>query len=108
MKALYFFISTLVILLLQVQGGFAQSNDAYLHHIMAGLSNKGQHKDKPYLTAGDRTYIVGTQDGDFPDLGGHVPGEMGGVWMQPIKLLDGFWLKLSGEKSKVWLNDARE
>lgn len=50
-------------------------------------------KKNPYLTAGDKTYIIGTQDGNFPDLGGHTPGEMGGVWNHLIKLLDGFWVK---------------
>ena len=34
--------------------------------------------------------LIGTQDGNFPDMGSHVPGEMGGVWVPPIKLLDGF------------------
>ena len=45
----------------------------------------------PYATAGDRLYSIGLQDGSFaPSLGWHVRGEMGGVWMHPIKLLDGF------------------
>src|SRR5205814_3941451 len=30
-------------------------------------------------------------DGNFPDMGEHVPGEMGGLWLHPVKLLDGFW-----------------
>src|SRR6476661_6470728 len=57
---------------------------------MAGLSNHGQNRDRPYVTAGDRAYLIGTQDGNFPDMGGHVPGEMGGLWLHPIKLVDGF------------------
>lgn len=48
-----------------------------------------------YVCAGNRTYIIGTQDGDFPDFGHHQPDEMGGLWNHPIKLLDGFWLHLS-------------
>src|SRR5438309_1947296 len=100
----------LVALLLHWQPSLAQGSGAYLNEIVAGLSNNGQNRDKPYLTAGDRTYIVGTQNGDFPDLGGHVKGEMGGLWMHPIKLLDGFWVKLSDQKAKAeaWLKDARE
>jgi glycogen debranching enzyme len=62
---------------------------------MAGLSNHGQTKREPYVTAGDRAYLIGTQDGDFPDMGGHVPGEMGGLWAHPIKLIDGFWADLT-------------
>jgi glycogen debranching enzyme len=66
------------------------SQDDYATPILAGISNQGQHKDKPYVTAGDRTYLIGTQDGNFPDMGDHVPGEMGGLWLHPIKLIDGF------------------
>src|SRR6476646_11720684 len=58
---------------------------------MAGISNHGKNGGEPYVTAGDRAYLIGTQDGNFPDLGGHVPGEMGGLWLHPIKLVDGFW-----------------
>jgi len=57
----------------------------------AGLSNHGRTGGKPYATAGTRTYVIGTQDGNFPDMGDHLPGEMGGVWVHPIKLIDGFW-----------------
>src|SRR5256885_16127988 len=59
--------------------------------ILAGISSHGENKGQPYVTAGDRTYLIGTQDGNFPDMGEHVPGEMGGLWLPPIKLLDGFW-----------------
>ncbi|WP_460963170.1 alpha-L-rhamnosidase-related protein [Spirosoma litoris] len=89
---------------------FAQTKEMYSAELMRGLSNKGAHVTKPYITAGDRTYIVGTQNGDFPDLGSHVKGEMGGLWMAPIKLLDGFWLKLtdSDKNDATWLKDASE
>ncbi len=88
----------------------AQENRSYSAAIIRGISNEGKNLDKPYLTPGDRTYIVGTQDGNFPDLGSHVKGEMGGLWMPPIKLLDGFWVKLSDEDSglKSWLMEAKE
>lgn len=52
----------------------------------------------PYVTAGDRVYSVGHQDGSFPDLGWHVTGEMGGIWNHPIKLMDGFQLALGAEQ----------
>ncbi len=61
----------------------------------AGLSSHGRTGDRPYATAGTRTYVIGTQDGNFPDLGDHLPGEMGGVWRHPIKLIDGFWARLA-------------
>jgi hypothetical protein len=59
---------------------------------MAGISDSGRNQNQPYVTAGDRTYLIGTQDGNFPDMGSHVPGEMGGLWLHPIKLIDGFWV----------------
>jgi glycogen debranching enzyme len=71
------------------------SQDEYAKHAMAGIASHGQHEHQPYVTAGDRAYLVGTQDGNFPDLGGHVPGEMGGLWLHPIKLIDGFWAQVS-------------
>jgi glycogen debranching enzyme len=77
---------------------------------MAGLSNHGQNGDRPYVTAGDRAYLIGTQDGDFPDMGGHVPGEMGGLWLHPIKLVDGFWATVtdSATRQQSALSSAAE
>ncbi len=60
-----------------------------------GRSKRDRLAD-PYLTPGDRAFVIGAQDGSFPDLGWHVPGEMGGVWTPPLKLLDGFWLRVNG------------
>ena len=54
------------------------------------IEGKPQYLASPCVTAGDRVYMVGYQDGSFPDLGWHIGGEMGGVWDHPIKLLDGF------------------
>src|SRR5215468_10254103 len=73
--------------------------------VRGGLSNHGRNGDRPYVTAGDRAYLIGTQDGGFPDMGGHVPGEMGGLWLHPIKLVDGFWATVTdsatGQKSAL-------
>ncbi len=77
-------------------------------YFTTGLSNNGSNKRKPYVTAGYRSYIIGNQDGNFPDMGGHVPGEMGGLWAHPIKLMDGFWFKISNAESGKgsWLGEA--
>ncbi len=64
--------------------------DEYSAGAMAGISNQGKNQTDPYVSAGDRAYLIGTQDGNFPDMGDHVPGEMGGLWVHPIKLIDGF------------------
>ena len=100
----------LVVLLMVTGHSLAQHKELYSAEILNGLSNKGMHSDKPYISSGDRTYIVGTQNGNFPDLGSHVEGEMGGLWMAPIKLLDGFWVKLTDVEtdSSDWLKDAKE
>jgi hypothetical protein len=54
------------------------------------ITGRKQYLASPFVTAGDRVYMVGHQDGQFPDLGWHVTGEMGGIWNHPIKLMDGF------------------
>jgi glycogen debranching enzyme len=54
------------------------------------ISGRREYLASPYVTAGDRLYMVGQQDGTFPDMGWHVKGEMGGIWDHPIKLMDGF------------------
>lgn len=86
------------------------SENNYSKRIMMGISNQGQNKNKPYIAAGDRTYIIGTQDGNFPDIGHHVKGEMGGLWLHPIKLMDGFWVKLidAANGNEQWLSEAVE
>ncbi len=86
------------------------SQDDYATPIMAGISNHGQHKGEPYVAAGDRTYLIGTQDGNFPDMGQHVPGEMGGLWLHPIKLIDGFWARVTdmATHQDVALSEATE
>src|SRR5436190_6621371 len=101
-------ITAAVMLLVSAYYSAAQSNDSYIQKIMAGISNNGQTNDRQYLTPGDRAYVVGIQNGNFPDLGSHVKGEMGGLWMPPVKLMDGFWLKLydADARLEAWLKEA--
>lgn len=58
------------------------------------IKGKKEYLGSPYVTAGDRLYMVGHQDGSFPEIGWHVKGEMGGIWLHPIKLMDGFDMAL--------------
>jgi hypothetical protein len=46
---------------------------------------------------------MGFEDGRFPAQGWHITGEMGGVWSQPLKLVDGVWFGVDGQ----WLPAAR-
>lgn len=70
------------------------------------IKGKSEYLNSPYATAGDRLYMVGYQDGTFPDLGWHVQGEMGGVWCHPIKLMDGFELVIVVNDEKYVLSKA--
>jgi glycogen debranching enzyme len=105
---------------LAIEPGVAQVSDArvppapaangYVAHILAGISNQGRNKQQPYVTAGDRTYLIGTQDGNFPDMGHHVPGEMAGLWLPPIKLIDGFQARITemGTDKEILLAESAE
>jgi glycogen debranching enzyme len=70
------------------------------------LTGKSAYLKSPFTAAGDRLYLIGNQDGSFPDLGWHVEGEMGGIWMHPIKLMDGFTASLSSEGKKICLDQG--
>jgi len=67
-----------------------------------------QYLSSPFVTAGDRVYMIGHQDGTFPDLGWHIEGEMGGIWDHPIKLMDGFIasLAINDGQATFWLDKA--
>ncbi len=68
---------------------------------MSGLT-VASPEAKPYLTTGSRAYLIGGQDGSFPERGEHMPREMYGLWAPPIKAADGFWLEAGGS----WLPAA--
>jgi len=82
---------------LALEPNIAQASDAndLAADILAGISNQGRNQQQPYVTAGDRAYLIGTQDGNFPDMGHHVPGEMAGLWLPPIKLIGGFQARIA-------------
>lgn len=67
------------------------------------LSTTDQLKTRRYVSAGDRAYVMGFEDGNFYAQGWHVTGEMGGVWTQPLKLVDGVWFSINGS----WLGPAK-
>ena len=72
------------------------------------IEGKAQYLQSPFVTAGDRVYLIGFQDGSFPDLGWHVEGEMGGIWNHPIKLMDGFYagVAIQGANQSFCLDKA--
>ncbi|WP_367391350.1 glycogen debranching protein [Lewinella sp. LCG006] len=70
------------------------------------IEGKAAYLNSPFVTAGDRIYMVGHQNGSFPELGWHLTGEMGGIWDHPIKLMDGFEIALTTEGQTVTLDSA--
>ena len=61
---------------------------------------------RKYVCAGERAKLIGSLDGSFPDFGHHLEKEMGGLWLHPIKLLDGFWLRFcdqAAENVDTWI-----
>jgi len=92
----------LLIFLLIISCTSTNENDDFTEIIKDSpfINGKNDYLNSPYVTAGDRVYMVGHQNGSFPDLGWHVEGEMGGIWDHPIKLMDGFEVSLDwGEKN---------
>ncbi len=70
---------------------------------------KRQQLSDPVAAAANRTYLICSQNGLFPDpWAGHLPHEMWGLWSHPIKLLDGFWFALrpAGSAANSWLVEA--
>ena len=88
--------------------GFAQ-NTPDISDILKespAIKGKPEYLDSPFVTAGNRSYIVGHQNGSFPEIGWHIKGEMGGVWNHPIKLLDGFEAEIIYNKDTLSLDNA--
>ncbi len=71
------------------------------------IEGKAAYLNSPFVTAGDRVYLVGHQNGTFPELGWHIKDEMGGIWNHPIKLMDGFQINLIWEDEVQSLNNAQ-
>ncbi len=71
------------------------------------LTGKSDYLMSPFTSAGDRVYLIGNQDGSFPDMGWHVEGEMGGIWMHPIKLMDGFTASVAMNGEVYCLDTAK-
>ncbi|MFC4721132.1 glycogen debranching protein [Geojedonia litorea] len=84
----------------------ATSNFETLSTQSPSIVGKPEYLNSPYVTAGNRVYMVGHQDGSFPDLGWHIKGEMGGIWNHPIKLMDGFDIEVFDTLDTLKLNKA--
>lgn len=102
---LFFSAMCFCCLILNAQSPAVQSISP-LFETQFSLAGRPAFLSTPYNTAGDKLYMIGHQDGSFPDLGWHVKGEMGGIWHHPIKLMDGFTATLYMGQKSVILNKA--
>ena len=96
------------LLLLCSFAAFAQKSIAPLIQSSEAIQGKVEFLHTPFVTAGDKLYLVGHQDGTFPPLGWHVKDEMGGIWAHPIKLWDGFTAAYTMGGKRVVLDRANE
>ncbi|WP_375426517.1 glycogen debranching protein [uncultured Friedmanniella sp.] len=66
------------------------------------LSETSRLADRRTVVTGDRAWVLGTADGRFPAAGFHTRGEMGGIWLPNLKLLDGMWFGIDGD----WIGEG--
>jgi len=104
LERIYHNISLLIMLIINSIFIFpAQALDFKLNAASSGLphmNGKLENAGYLYVTAGNRLYCIGNQAGEFPKVGFHVPGQMGGVWQHPIKLLDGYSLNVKNKLTR--------
>jgi hypothetical protein len=61
------------------------------------LSETSRLGDRRTVVTGDQAWVLGSADGRFPAAGFHTRGEMGGVWLPNLKLLDGMWFGIDDD-----------
>jgi glycogen debranching enzyme len=61
-----------------------------------------------FFLSGKKMYEIGAMSGDFPSIGWHIGGEMGGVWAHPMKVLDGFYFEIEDDEGIWLLTDCKE
>jgi len=85
------------------QGVCAVADEEYVGMYMSGVSSESDLA-KLCVTAGNMAYCIGRQNGTFPDMNGHMAYEMGGLWANPVKLADGFSMRISKGDSSILLD----
>jgi glycogen debranching enzyme len=61
-----------------------------------------------FFLSGNKMYEIGAMSGDFPVIGWHIDGEMGGVWAHPMKVLDGFYFEIDDDEGTWLLTDCKD
>lgn len=67
----------------------------------AYIEGKAENGNYLCVTAAPRIFSICNQRGEFLPTGWHITGEMGGVWMHPVKLMDGFSFSVNGEELRT-------
>lgn len=104
MKSIYYCISCFIIF--SCKEISKKDNFATLSQNSPNIVGTTKYLGTPFVTAGNRVYMVGHQDGSFPELGWHIKDEMGGIWNHPIKLMDGFKVDLTINNKRISLGKA--
>lgn len=108
LRSSLFFLAVAILLFFSCKSKSAETPLFSHMEGVEGLIGNTEYLTSPYVTAGDRVYMVGHQDGTFPDLGWHVKGEMGGIWNHPIKLMDGFTAAIIEADNSYCLDAAHQ
>mgnify|MGYP001824685004 FL=1 len=112
MKKLFYLTFFTILLMILIFAGCRRNEtphpETLVDVLKEGPSIEGEstYLETPFVTAGDRVYMVGHQDGSFPEIGWHIPGEMGGIWNHPIKLMDGFQAELFQDEKSIPLQGS--
>lgn len=70
------------------------------------IEGKAALKNRLFLSAGNKLYVLGLQSGSFPAVDSNIAAEMGGVWLRPIKLLDGYHSTIKNKEAQVCLTES--
>ena len=106
MKYSFLILITSAVFILQGCSDSADSLNKLISEL-EGIQGTKEYQSSSYITAGNRLYSVGSQDGTFPEIGWHIDGEMGGIWNHPIKLMDGFAASITAYQKDIKLNNAQ-
>ena len=74
------FIFSTILLLITLGCSNVKKTNSELN--FEGIEGKKEFSSTSYITAGDRLYAIGAQNGTFPEIGWHIQDEMGRHWCE--------------------------
>ena len=89
------------------QACFSETTDSFWTNLSYKQSIESNNTlEEGYVCGSNGFYIAGDQKGTFEPKGWHINGEMSGVWMQPIKLLNSFSYSASAYQSSSMITST--